>query len=125
MFQFGKPKVYTKNTYETEGIVSKTIKKLILSFYRRFYDSTAQYADKLIKTWTDNLIVFLIDIFFNGLLIYWFLFGLIWVFPKSQAFIVLGHGKFFPVTLFSLGMMSWLISKYYRYFRIEYRGGKK
>lgn len=104
----------------------KSLKTSILSFYRRYYDPNATYFNVVIKKQFDRLLMFLIDVMFNGFLLYWGIYGLVWAFPKLSSFIFLGATYWhIPVTMFYLGLVSWLFTEYYTYIRTGYKGGKK
>ena len=104
----------------------KTLEKLILSFYRRHYDPNATYARVIIKRQLDKLTIFMIDIMMTGFMLYWGLYGLVWSFPGLSSFIFLGATYWhIPVTMFYLGLVSWLFGKYYKYIKTDYKRGVK
>ena len=124
MFKFINPFKTPKNVQETDGIIAKNVKKLILSFVRRFYNPNLQYADSIINEWINGLVKFFIDIFVNGFMLYICFFSFLWIFPKLNNYINIGTEFWhFPITLVSFGLVSWLVVSTYHYFKIGYKMG--
>lgn len=87
-------------------------------FVRRFYQPDIQYADKLIKQWTDNLVRWFIDIAFNGFVGYLALFGLYYLFPELRVHINLFEAIWhLPFTILLIGIVLWFFRETWRWFQ--------
>ncbi len=84
------------------------MKKLLLKFVRRFYDSNLTYADKLIEEWEKKSVRFIIDIIINGFVFYLVLVGLSTVFVRLSDKIYLGKEYWeVPLIILLLGIIIW------------------
>ena len=100
------------------------LKNLLLRFLRAFYDEKITYVDKILDQWLKGLVIWIINVFANGVLTYLVLLGIILIFPVTS--INLGSEiwqRFLIVGL--LGLIVWYFRETYKYLRINYRGGKK
>ena len=88
------------------------LKKWLLMFARRFYQSDLQYVDKLIDKWVTNSIRWFIDLIIDGLFAYLALFGLYFLFPSLRAYIFLGDTFWhFPFAIILIGIVSQFFMK--------------
>jgi len=94
------------------------MKKLLLRFITRFYDSKVNYiedVDKLIKKWTKSLVQFIIAIILEGIMFWLVLLSLISIFPID--WIHLGPGAWNLLNIIQLGLISWFFEKTYSVIR--------
>lgn len=96
------------NPFKNNNIFSKKLKVLLVTFIRRYYNSTEKYADTVLYNAETNLIKFLVDILFNGFILYVALTSLIFIFPRLTSWIYLGTGYWqIPLSIFFLGWAYW------------------
>ncbi|KKL21828.1 hypothetical protein LCGC14_2441540 [marine sediment metagenome] len=101
---------------------TKTIKNSFIDFIRYFYDPNLQYLSHLRRKWVKSLIPKFLDVIFTGVWTYGFLFGIVWIFPKSSNYIFLGT-NYWQVLLiiFFLGLITWYFEDRYEYIRGGYK----
>ena len=112
--------LFTKNFPKLNLNPLKPLKKLILSFYRRYYYPNATYLEIVFRKQVDKFIPFFVDISVTGMLLFLAIYGTYWikmVWPLSSWRIA--------IAILILGLDSWLFTEYYVYLRKGYKGGKK
>lgn len=96
----------------------KLLKYYILFFCRRFYGSQVKYADEIVDRWLNGLVVWLVDVFLHGFVIYLVLSGVLFVVPKSEGILFLGTRYWqVPVVMFYLGIMYWFFRSFWLFVR--------
>ncbi len=100
------------NPFENKNILSKKLKILLINFIRRYYNPNEKYADGIISNIETNFVKFLIDVFFNGFILYLALTSLIFTFPRLLNWIHLTNSYWqIPLSIFYLGFAYWTIEK--------------
>jgi len=97
---------------------TKTLRNSFLNFVRYFYDENLTYPEALIKKKFKAFIPFIITIFLTGVVFYLFLYGIVFIFPKSSAYIFLGTTFWHvPVIILFLGLIRWFSEDLYKFLR--------
>ena len=96
------------NPFKTENILLKKFKLYLIKFIRRYYNPDEKYASAIILQAENKFVKFLVDIFFNGVILYIALSGLIFTFPRLLNWIYLGSEYWhIPLSIFYLGLIYW------------------
>jgi len=98
-------------------------KKLLFKFLKHFYNPNLTYINPEIDRVVKKAVPFTIDILLNGIIGYFFLFGLILIFNIN---IFLGEEYWQILYIIPLlGVMQGFAAHWYKFFRYQYKGGKK
>ena len=101
------------------------LKKLLLNFTRRYYNTDLTYADKLLLEWEKKLMQFVVSVLFNGFFFWLFLMGLRTHFPFTRPYIFIGEGWWNLLAVPTLGLIIWYLTNAYEYrHKVKKRGGK-
>ncbi len=113
------------NPFKSENILSKRLKLLLINFIRRYYNPDEKYASQVISQAEKNLVKFFVDIFFNGIILYLALTGLVFTFPRLTSWIYLGSEFWhIPGSMFFLGLIFWTAEKTIKSMRCIWNGKK-
>jgi len=101
----------------------ESLRNSFLNFVRYFYDPLLPYPENLFRKWFKQFIPFLLTLSLTGLVFYLFLFGIVWIFPRSSSYIYLGTTYWqVPIIILFLGLIRWYGEDLYKFIRW---GGKK
>ena len=110
-----------QNTFKTERIITKTLKKLLIDFTRRYYNPNATYANTILVDWEKKLVRFIVLILVNGFILFLSFYALLWVFP-TISWIYIGSSPFqYLLAVVYLGLISCFLTKVYWYARKGYK----
>jgi len=95
---------------------------LVLNFVRTYINPqekfVADFYDRCVKLALSNFLIMLI----NGILMYFFLFGLIFIFPGLRDHIHLAINWIeVPIAVILLGLISQTFRGIYRFLRVDYK----
>ena len=81
------------------------------------------YPENLFRKWFKTFIPFLLTLFLTGLLFYLFLYGIVWIFPKSSPYIFLGESFWhIPIIILFLGLIRWFGEDLYKFIINKIKG---
>jgi len=110
-----------QNTFKTEGIITKNLKKLLINFTRRYYNENATYANKVLIEWEKKLVRFIVLILINGFILFLSFYALLWVFPTISWIYIGSSLSQYPLAVIYLGLISWFLTKVYWYAKQGYK----
>ena len=101
------------------------MKKLLLKFIRTYYNPNEQYIEPLIKKWNKALVTWFMYVFVNGLIGYLVLSGIVFIFPKTNAYIFVGseYWHILVIIIYS-GLIIWFFQEIYKWKNKYKKGGK-
>ena len=101
----------------------KSFKNSFLNFIRYFYDENLTYPEVAVRKWVKDFVPFFITILLTGLVFYLTLSGIVFVFPKSSAFIFLGTTYWhIPIIVLYLGLIRWFGEDLYNFITNKLKG---
>ena len=83
------------------------MKNVLLNFTRKYYDPNLTYTDKLLEQWKKSAVVFVIDVFTNGLM--GWLVALAFISLSGLSYPRLGPGAWHLLNIFEIGLIFWFI----------------
>ncbi len=89
------------------------MKKHLLKFVRKYYQTDLRYADDLLRKWEKVIVRAIIDVFLNGIVVWLVFLSILTMFPLKYP--ILGPGAWHILNIFQLGLLSWFFRELWKF----------